>query len=83
MTSTQTSTHTHEALLTVAELRIAKLVARGASNVEIANMLFVSRRTVEQHLTHIFRKLQISSRVHLALWFVAPEWQSGGISSRQ
>lgn len=53
--------------LTPAERRIAELVAQGLSNPEIASALFVSRRTVETHLTHIFAKLGINSRVALAV----------------
>jgi DNA-binding CsgD family transcriptional regulator/tetratricopeptide (TPR) repeat protein len=52
--------------LTPAEMRIAKLVAEGLSNPEIAQRLFISRHTVESHLKHIFTKLQIGSRVELA-----------------
>ncbi len=53
--------------LTEAERRIAELVATGASNPEIADRLFISRRTVESHLSHIFKKIDVSSRVELAL----------------
>ncbi|HEV7173247.1 LuxR C-terminal-related transcriptional regulator [Pedococcus sp.] len=52
--------------LTRAELRVAKLVARGLTNREIAELLFLSSRTVEAHLSHVFRKLDISSRAKLA-----------------
>lgn len=44
------------------ERRICQLVARGLSNRDIASNLFVSVKTVEAHLTRIFRKLQVSSR---------------------
>jgi DNA-binding CsgD family transcriptional regulator len=37
----------------------------GASNQEIANQLFVSRKTIEYHLHKVFIKLGISSREHL------------------
>lgn len=52
--------------LTERELSVARLVAHGLSNPEIAARLFISRRTVEVHLTHIFQKLQLSSRTRLA-----------------
>jgi DNA-binding CsgD family transcriptional regulator len=51
--------------LTVSEQRVAELAARGHSNPEIAQTLFVTRKTVETHLGHIYRKLGISSRSEL------------------
>jgi ATP/maltotriose-dependent transcriptional regulator MalT len=51
--------------LTVSERRVAELAARGQSNREIAQSLFVSLRTVETHLTHAFQKLGIDSRTKL------------------
>ncbi len=51
--------------LTPAELRTAELAASGFSNRKIAESLFVSRRTVETHLTHTYRKLGIDSRERL------------------
>ena len=56
----------HEANLTPAELRVAKVVAEGATNREAAARLFVSTRTVELHLTSVYRKLGIRSRTELA-----------------
>jgi DNA-binding CsgD family transcriptional regulator len=53
------------ALLSAQELRVARLAAGGASNREIGVDLFVSERTVETHLTTIFRKLQIKNRKEL------------------
>nr|WP_282600197.1 LuxR family transcriptional regulator [Patulibacter sp. SYSU D01012] len=52
--------------LTPSERRIAALAARGRSNVEIAGELFLSRKTVEMHLTAVYRKLGIGSRHELA-----------------
>ena len=52
--------------LTRAERQIAELVANGLSNNDIAATLFISRRTVETHLTHIFRKLDLRTRTQLA-----------------
>jgi DNA-binding NarL/FixJ family response regulator len=54
------------AALTPAEVHITRLVARGLSNPDIANELFLSRRTVEAHVSHIMSKLQLRSRVDIA-----------------
>ena len=48
--------------LTASELRVAELAARGTSNREIAQSLFVTVKTVESHLGNAYRKLDISSR---------------------
>ena len=52
--------------LTPQQLQIARLVAAGATNREIAGKLYLSHRTVEHHLSKIFAKLEIRSRVELA-----------------
>jgi DNA-binding CsgD family transcriptional regulator len=51
--------------LTPSELRVARLVAQGRSNPEVAQALFVARATVETHLHSIFSKLDVSSRGEL------------------
>jgi DNA-binding CsgD family transcriptional regulator len=51
--------------LTSTEISVVQLVANGLRNRDIAERLFISRRTVETHLTHIFGKLGISSRTAL------------------
>jgi predicted ATPase/DNA-binding CsgD family transcriptional regulator len=53
--------------LTVREHEIATLVAHGHSNRQIAELLFISRRTVDAHVEHIFDKMGITSRVMLAI----------------
>lgn len=52
--------------LTASELRVARLAAEGRTNSEIAQSLFVTRRTVEFHLTNVYRKLTIDSREALS-----------------
>ena len=51
--------------LTVSERRIAELAAEGRSNPEIAQTLFVTRKTVETHLGHVYRKLDVPGRQQL------------------
>jgi DNA-binding CsgD family transcriptional regulator len=53
--------------LTPAEQTIATLVAQGLSNPQIGDRLYVSRRTVQTHLAHMFAKLDITSRAQLAV----------------
>lgn len=52
--------------LTESELRVARFVGEGLSNPEVADRLFISRRTVETHLKHVYTKLGLESRVQLA-----------------
>ena len=52
--------------LTETERRVVELVAQGLTNRAVADRLFISRRTVESHLAHIFQKLEASSRAELA-----------------
>ena len=52
--------------LTAQELAVARLVAAGMSNRQVAAELFVSIKTVQFHLTHIYSKLRLSSRTELA-----------------
>ena len=54
--------------LTKQEQRVLELVAKGWRNSKIAAELFISTRTVETHLYHIFDKLDISSRTEAMLY---------------
>ena len=53
------------AALTRAEAEVARLAAEGLTNREIAQRLFVSHRTVQTHLSHVFSKLELGSRREL------------------
>jgi DNA-binding CsgD family transcriptional regulator len=54
------------ASLTPTELDVVRLLTEGLPNKDIATRLFISPRTVETHLTHVYAKLGLSSRVQLA-----------------
>jgi DNA-binding CsgD family transcriptional regulator len=51
--------------MTDSELAVARLVAQGLTNREVAERLFVSQHTVSGHLRHVFAKLDVNSRVEL------------------
>jgi DNA-binding CsgD family transcriptional regulator len=57
--------------LTRRELEVARLIADELSSREIASKLFISERTVETHVTHIFNKLGLSSRTQLTRWLAS------------
>ena len=50
--------------LTAREVEILDLIAQGHSNAKIAARLFVSPKTVRNHISHIFTKLQVADRAH-------------------
>jgi DNA-binding CsgD family transcriptional regulator len=52
--------------LTPREVEVARLVGEGASNPEIASALFLSRKTVERHVSNILRKVGARNRTELA-----------------
>jgi DNA-binding CsgD family transcriptional regulator len=55
--------------LTASERRVAQMAAQGLGNVEIAQTLFVTRKTVEKHLSNAYTKLGVNSRAKLAPHF--------------
>lgn len=58
--------HDGLAALSRREREIAGLVADGTSNLDIARSLFLSRKTVERHVSNILAKLNVKNRVELA-----------------
>jgi DNA-binding NarL/FixJ family response regulator len=54
--------------LTSRQKEIATLIAQGLTNRQIASKLFISERTVENHMSKILRKLQLTSRAQVAAW---------------
>ena len=59
--------------LTAQELAVARLVAMGMSNRQVASELFISIKTVQFHLTHVYAKVGVRSRAELAATFRDPD----------
>lgn len=62
--------------LTPRELQVARLIAEGRSNREIAAELVISQRTAENHVEHILTKLGFTSRAQVAVWAAASQADS-------
>ncbi|MCC6382176.1 MAG: response regulator transcription factor [Dehalococcoidia bacterium] len=60
--------------LTSRELEILRLAALGLRNKEIADRLFLSQRTVEGHLSHVFAKMAVGSRTEAIVYAAARGW---------
>ncbi|HVH64111.1 MAG TPA: alpha/beta fold hydrolase [Candidatus Dormibacteraeota bacterium] len=58
------------------EREVAQLLARGLSNREIAGRLYLSERTIDNHVHHILDKLGFDSRVQVATWLARNEHQN-------
>jgi len=56
--------------LTNTELTVARLVAQGLSNLEIAQRLNASKRTIESHISHMLKKTLLSNRTELSRWII-------------
>jgi two-component system, NarL family, response regulator DegU len=74
--------HTQDAprphIFSARELEILDCVAHGLSNREIASELYVSEQTVKNHLTSVFKKLNVDDRVQALLYAVRMGWVSFG-----
>jgi non-specific serine/threonine protein kinase len=64
--------------LTARELQVARLVAAGRSNKQIAAELVIAQRTAENHVEHIFTKLGFTSRAQVAAWAAASQPDDAG-----
>ncbi len=56
--------------LTNREEEVVKLIAQGLNNKEISASLFISEKTVKNHITNILRKLDLRDRVQVAIWAI-------------
>ncbi len=59
-----------EERLTYREIDVVELVCKGMSNQQIANKLFLSEKTVKNHLTNVFRKLNVNDRTQAVLYAI-------------
>lgn len=59
----------HDEPITPRELQVAALVAAGLTNKQIADRLFLSERTAQNHVQHILDKLVLDTRSQIAVWF--------------
>jgi len=60
--------------LTDRELEVLRLAAQGLTNYDIAQQLYISVRTVEAHLTHVYNKLGVSSRTEAVVHAMQRGW---------
>lgn len=70
----RTSTEAVVDQLSEREMEVLKLAARGVTNLEIANELVLSVRTVEGHLSNIFAKMQVGSRTEAVIQALRWGW---------
>lgn len=56
--------------LTLREMEVLQLIAKGLSNQEIAHRLYLSEKTVKNHLTNIFRKIDVADRTQAVLYAI-------------
>ncbi len=62
--------------LTRRESDVLRLLAKGMTNKDIAQTLFLSVRTIEAHLRSIYNKLRVASRTEAVLWAVEHGWET-------
>ncbi|WP_370882732.1 response regulator [Kineosporia succinea] len=65
----------HETVLSDREMQIVRLAARGLTNTEIGDELFLALGTVKSHLANVQAKLGLSNRVQIAAW----AWEHGQV----
>lgn len=60
-----------DTVLTKRELEIVRLMTEGKLNKQVADELYISHNTVNQHLKHIYKKLDIGSKPELVAWYLS------------
>ena len=71
-TSMDSTKFENNVLLSARELEIVELVVTGLSNLKIAQVLEISKRTVDNHISNILKKTHTDNRVELVRW--ALQW---------
>ncbi len=61
---------TEETILTTREQEVIRLIARGLTNKEIARDLFISEKTVKNHVSNIFKKIDVADRTQAAVYAI-------------
>jgi DNA-binding CsgD family transcriptional regulator len=56
--------------LTAREVEVLRLAARGLTTGEIATQLFISPKTADHHIQHVYGKIGVSSRAAAMLWAI-------------
>ncbi|MFC1982900.1 response regulator transcription factor, partial [Chloroflexota bacterium] len=56
------------------ELDVLQMVAKGSTNREIAEKMFISERTVQSHMANIYRKLKVGSRTEAVVYALKKGW---------
>lgn len=69
-----TAPHKSQEPLSIRELEVLKCITQGMSNQAIAEELFISEKTVKNHLTRIFRKMNVTDRTQAALTAIKQNW---------
>ena len=72
--TSETQKQKKQNILTEREMEVLQLATQGSSNQEIADSLYLSLRTVQSHLNHIFNKLQVSSRTEAVVRALKEGW---------
>ena len=60
--------HVQQQVLTRRELEVISLIAEGLNNKEIADTLYISEKTVKNHVSNIFKKIDVSDRTQAAIY---------------
>ena len=72
--------HTVPAGLTRREVEVLRLIAEGRATREIAEQLFISSKTADNHIQHIYTKLAVTNRAAATRWAVEHEVVSGAVA---